>query len=209
MLLRKLKNKHKARKEDSDLAMHFLEVYTHHFEARRKEIKSVLEIGVQYGGSLKMWRDYFPNAQITGMDINKKCKKHRGDRIDVVVGDQGNTLLLDSFGNFDIIIDDGGHTMSQQKDSIRILWEHLNSGGVYVLEDLETSYWPKFDGGYSPYGGKGIRTISTIDMLKSLVDNLNHKAIAHDRAEHFKAEVIDNHIKSMHFYPSLCLLYKE
>jgi len=86
MLLRKLKNKHKARKEDSDLAMHFLEVYTHHFEARRKEIKSVLEIGVQYGGSLKMWRDYFPNAQITGLDINKKCRSTGANKMSNAIG---------------------------------------------------------------------------------------------------------------------------
>ncbi len=202
MLLRDLKNKYNARKEDSDLAMHFLDVYRHHFKARRKEIKSLLEIGVQYGGSLKMWRNYFQNAQITGMDINKKCAKYRGDRIDIVIGDQQDVALLKSLGNFDIIIDDGGHTMDQQITSFEILWKHINSEGIYVLEDLETSYWPKFDGAYG-------KSATTIQLLKDLVDDLNHNAISHERAEDKKFSMTGRGIKSMHFYPSLCLVYKE
>ncbi len=202
MLLRDLKNKYEARKEDSDLAMHFLSVYKRHFKAQRKEIKSLLEIGVQYGGSLKMWRDYFPNAQITGMDINPKCKKHRDKRIDIVIGDQEDKTLLHGLGRFDIIVDDGGHTMDQQMTSFSLLWSHINPGGVFVLEDIETSYWPRFGGGYG-------KETTTMNMLKDLVDNLNHRAISHKRAEDKKETVTDMHIESIHFYPSLCLVYKE
>ena len=202
MLLRDLKNKYKARKEDSDLAMHFLDVYRHHFKARRKEIKSLLEIGVQYGGSLKMWKDYFPNAQITGMDINPKCKKHKEKRIDIVIGDQADPKTLEKLGNFDIIVDDGGHTMAQQIVSFEVLWDHINRGGVYVLEDLETSYWPKFGGAYG-------KSATAIQMLKDLVDNINHRATSHKRADDKRFDAKDYHIKSIHFYPSLCLIYKE
>ena len=200
--LKKVCKKYGACKADEKLSKHYLEVYEHHFDSIREKPLEILEIGVQGGGSLRMWRDYFPNARITGLDINKKCKKHRGDRIDIVIGDQEDTELLESLGNFDIIIDDGGHTMKQQIMSFEVLWKHINSGGVYVLEDLVTSYWPAFDGGYS-------KEFTTINNLKSLIDSVNHKAINHDRAEGEKANEPNLNIKSIHFYPSMCFIYKE
>lgn len=201
-MLKKLCKKYGACKADEKLSKHYLKVYEHHFNSIREKPLEILEIGVQRGGSLRMWRDYFPNAHITGLDINKKCKKHRGDRIDIVIGDQEDPELLESLGNFDIIIDDGGHTMKQQIKSFEVLWKHVNSGGVYVLEDLVTSYWPKFGGGYC--GG-----YTTINMLQHLIDNLNHKAISHERAEGKAETVLNFNIKSIHFYPSMCFIYRE
>lgn len=201
-LLADLQKTYDADKLDSDLAMHFLDVYEQHFGPRRMEPLKVLEIGVHHGGSLKMWAAYFPNSRITGVDIDHDCKKNYGDRIQVVIGDQADREFLDGLGTFDIIIDDGGHTMKQQKTSLDVLWGHLHPGGVYVLEDLETSYWPKFGGAYG-------RKDTTMEMLKGLVDNLNWRGIDYDRAEKARKRLLNLGIESMHFYPSLCLLYKE
>lgn len=202
MLLEQLQKKYDADKLDSDLAMHFLDVYEDHFAEKRLLPMKIMEIGIHHGGSLKMWAEYFPNSRITGIDIDKDCKKYYGDRIQVIIGDQADPLFLGSLGTFDIIIDDGGHTMIQQQVSLEILWKHLNAGGVYVLEDLETSYWKKFGGSYK---GEG----TTIEKLKSLVDNLNCKGLNHPRAEKGRMEIRDYNMKSIHFYPSLCLIYKE
>lgn len=202
MLLEDLQKKHKADKLDSDIAMHFLNVYEQWFDKIRLDKMEILEIGIHHGGSLKMWEEYFPNSNITGMDINPKCKKYEAGRIKVFIGDQANTEFLRTMGNFDIIIDDGGHKMDQQKNSFYELWNHLNPNGMYVLEDLETSYWPKFDGAY---GNKD----TAIEMLKGLVDNLNREGILHARAEDKRRVVEDFNMESIHFYQSLCLIHKK
>ena len=202
MLLEDLQKKHKADKLDSDIAMHFLNVYERWFEPIRLNKMEVLEIGIHHGGSLKMWEEYFPNSQITGIDVDKKCKKHEAGRIKVFIGDQADIAFLQTMGRFNIIIDDGGHKMDQQKNSFYELWNHLNHNGMYVLEDLETSYWPKFDGVYRNKN-------TTIEMLKGLVDNVNCVGAAHPRSEHKKKIVEDLNIEAIHFYQSLCLIHKK
>ena len=201
MILRNLKNKYGARKEDSEFALHFLDVYEDFFSSIRHQPMNILEIGVQKGGSVKMWAEYFSNSRITGVDISKKCLNHASDRINIILGDQADEAFLQTLGNFDIIIDDGGHTMEQQKTSFSVLWHHINPGGFYVLEDLETSYWPAF-------GGALNSPITTIEFLKSLVDNINHIAVNHPRAENKRQIITDYGISSMCFYKSLCVLEK-
>ena len=182
--------------------MHFLGVYEKWFGALRLNKLEVLEIGIHHGGSLRMWEEYFPNSQITGVDIEKHCKKHENGRIKVFIGDQADRNFLSTLGKFDIIIDDGGHTMDQQKNSFNVLWGHLNPGGIYVIEDLETSYWPKFEGAYR-------NKHTMIEMLKGFVDNVNCVGAAHPRAEHKKKIVEDLSIEAIHFYQSLCLVHKK
>jgi predicted O-methyltransferase YrrM len=201
-MLAELQKKYGVEKADHPLNMHFLGVYEQHFNAIRERPMKILEIGVHKGGSLRMWAEYFPNSRITGLDIDKDCKRNYGDRIQVVIGDQADREFLNKLGTFDIIIDDGGHTMVQKKTSLDVLWGHLHPGGVYVLEDLETSYWPKFGGAYG-------RKDTAMEMLKGWVDNLNWRGIDYDRAEKKRKRLLDLHIKAIHFYPSLCLIEKE
>ena len=91
--------------------------------------------------------------------------------------------------------------MVQQKTSLRCLWKHLNPNGIYAIEDLGTSYWPKFG------GGKGKET--TIEHLKNLVDNLNYASIDHARAEEDRKSCKNIGLMSIHFYPLICFLYHE
>ena len=199
MYLKKLRNKYKACKGDESLTKHYLEVYENHFSKLRMLPLQILEIGVQSGGSLRMWRDYFPISHITGVDINKKCIKHAGKRIDVVIGDQSDPRFLSTLSKFDIIIDDGGHRMYQQQISLIKLWKHLNKGGIYVIEDLATSYWPKFcEEDETP----------TIEVLKDRIDSLNKEALL-DRRATKKYHIKDYNLKTMCFYPGMCFLYKE
>jgi hypothetical protein len=91
-----------------------------------------------------MWRDYFPNAEILGIDHNEESM-FTEDRIRTYCGDQVDVEFLDSIpGTFDIIIDDGGHHEKQIVTSFDALWPRLNMGGYYVVEDMQAwrKGWP-------------------------------------------------------------------
>ena len=132
----------------------FCTFYDRHLRTQRKRIAKVLEIGIFGGSSLYMWRDYFPNAVIHGIDV-RPAKLDSVERITTYLGDQGDRAALqgviESAGtDFDLIIDDGGHTMDQQQTSLGFLFPHVRPGGYYVVEDLHTSFMQRielFDGG--------------------------------------------------------------
>lgn len=138
----------------------YLPLYERHFEKKRFDVKRVVEIGVEAGTSLRLWKDYFPNAEIIGFDIDPACKIHEEDRIQVIIGDQTSTADLDRIpGNADIIIDDGWHTIKSQLFCFEYLVrQKLAETGIYVVEDVIGSdavfdyfnklskflnYWPK------------------------------------------------------------------
>ena len=127
----------------------FCAFYDRHLRAQRKRVEKVLEIGIFGGSSLYMWRDYFPNASIHGMDIGPVALDSV-ERIRTYVGDQQDRAVLQGLvdeagSDFDLIVDDGGHTMGQQQASLGFLFPHLRPGGYYVVEDLHTSFMQRID----------------------------------------------------------------
>ena len=110
---------------------------------RNKKVK-VMEIGVFNGASLRMWRDYFPDGYVLGVDNKPHTLVHAGERIDVRHGDQnfpdGLANLAQEFGPFDIIIDDGSHLWHHQINTMKALLPLVKSGGIYIVEDLQTSF---------------------------------------------------------------------
>lgn len=114
----------------------YIDVYEAHLATI--EVQSLLEIGVYRGESLKMWRHAFPGARIVGLDIDPDCE--RVDGCEVVIGDQGDTDLLDSLGEFDVVVDDGSHINSLTVKSFYSLWPHVRPNGMYAIEDLDCSY---------------------------------------------------------------------
>ena len=145
----------------TDKARHYYDLaYTLLFENRRHEVRKVLEIGVLDGASLRVWLEYFPNAQIVGVDRQRKCQRYESERVRIVIGDQADPRLLRRLaqqGPYDLIVDDGGHRMHQQQASLRYLLPAVRPGGVYVIEDLETSFRPHYNPTREP------RT--TVDLL--------------------------------------------
>lgn len=119
--------------------------YNSLFKEKRESMKHFFEIGIDTGSSLFMWRDYFPNATIYGVDINVVSAVKNQERILWSVCDQSSQQQLEtvvsSWGKptFDAIIDDGGHVVSQQRVSIETLWKYVAPGGIYVIEDLHTN----------------------------------------------------------------------
>ncbi len=176
----------------------FLQAYSDHLSQYYNNNISLLEIGVQGGDSLLLWKELLPDAQITGLDILPSCKQYEGNGIAVVIGDQTDISLLNSLGSFDIVIDDGGHTMNQQQVAFKTLFPKLNKGGLYVIEDLHTSFWPDFLDS----------NVKTTDYLKELTDTL-HEDANNQRLEGTIMEPNTLGITSIHFYPSICFIYKK
>ena len=118
------------------------------------------------GASLLLWRDYFPEGEIVGIDIRLSDGFDPGERIRVYEGSQADTAFLTRVaaeaapGGFDIIIDDASHIGALTKTAFWHLFEnHLKPGGIYAIEDWGTGYlddWPdgrKLDIG--AYGARG------------------------------------------------------
>jgi SAM-dependent methyltransferase len=96
---------------------------------------NILEIGVQKGGSLMAWAEYFPNAYIYGIDIVDVRKlEYRSDRVTFILGDMKD-VKLDT--TFDIIIDDGSHVLSDVLVAVKKFLPMLNRGGIMIIEDVQ------------------------------------------------------------------------
>lgn len=133
----------------TDKASHhhgYTKIYHEIFAPMRQSVRGVCEIGVGgknyrgvVGSSLMMWRDYFPGAQIVGIDIDPAADGDYGKRIKVVIGDQTKKSTLDKalkeLPSADIIIDDGSHINTLTIASFEYLFPKLNPGGIYVIED--------------------------------------------------------------------------
>ncbi len=114
----------------------------------------LLELGVNQGGSLKIWRDFFRRGTILGLDISPVQLRDESGRIFVYQGMQQDAALLDRIAGerapegFDIIIDDCAHIAEFSALSFRHLFDrHLKPGGMYVIEDWGTGYWPRWPDG--------------------------------------------------------------
>ena len=189
--------------------------YAQHYEAhfskyRNKKIK-LLEIGVggyadpnKGGESLRMWKEYFQQGLIYAVDIFDKSGLVE-ERIDISQGSQTDNSFLqgivDQVGKFDIIIDDGSHINKHITSTFDFLFKHLKDGGLYVVEDLQTSYW-KNDGGDS--FDLGSRK-TAMNYFKRLTDSLNYEEIDNPW---YKVSYFDRHIVGMHFYHNMVFIEK-
>src|SRR5688500_4073673 len=125
--------------------IHYFDIYDRHFSRFRNREIVVLEIGVFQGGSLQMWKNYFgKQARIYAIDIDPNCKKFEEENITIFIGSQSDRAFLNQIKKtippIDILIDDGGHTMQQQKTTFEELFTHVKDQGIYLVEDLHTSY---------------------------------------------------------------------
>jgi len=146
----------------------FTDIYEQYFKNLRNKILNILEIGIDKGYSINMLRDYFPNAQIYAIDCLDKTHLS-GDRFTFSVGDQTDRNYMRSLFsniNFDIIIDDGGHGMEQQQVTLEECLPKLKTGGIYILEDLHTSYE------YNYAEDKNNNT--TLNLLENIHDHINN-----------------------------------
>ena len=118
----------------------YLRHYDFLFHTFRGEKFSLVEFGCQKGNSLRMWEQYFPNAEIYGVDLDETTKQNEKGRVHIVIGDATSqetfdTLKVETGGAF-IILDDASHAWGDQRRSFELFWDMLRPGGFYVVEDL-------------------------------------------------------------------------
>jgi cephalosporin hydroxylase len=154
-------------------------VYHQLFAHLRDKPVRLLEIGIggyefaRLGGaSLAMWADYFPNGRILGIDVYAKTLD-LGPRVSVRQGSQDDAAFLARMsaehGPFDVVIDDGSHVAAHVIASFDALFPLLADGGLYVIEDVQTAYWPSFGG--APDGGV------TMQLARAMLEHVNHAEI--------------------------------
>jgi len=151
--------------------LHYLPVYESALGAFVDRPIRMLEIGVDRGGSLQLWRRYLhPESVVVGIDINRKTSQfdNPAQRMHVRIGAQQDTVflrrVLDEFGPFDVILDDGSHMTSHMVDTFRYLFPNgLAAGGVYIVEDIGTNYQKNWRDS----------TMTFIDFTKWIIDAMH------------------------------------
>lgn len=180
--------------------VHYLDLYERHFERFKGKPVRFLEIGVWRGGSLELWRNYFGSeAIIYGIDINPNCRDFVDAPNRVRIGSQDDPDFLKSvvheMGGLDVVLDDGSHIGKHQRASFEALFPLLSEKGIYVIEDLMTSYWPGyFKGGYGRRG-------TGVDLIKSLIDDMHGWWHRHPSSWR-------DTVSSVHAYDSLAVIEK-
>jgi hypothetical protein len=184
-------------------------VYERYLNPIQNKKFNFLEIGIggyddpkAGGGSLRMWKHYFPKAQIFGIDYYDKSS-HEESRIKVFKGSQDDSNFLNALvtqiGPIDIIVDDGSHISSHVIKSFEVLFPLLSSDGLYIVEDIGTSYWPDH-GGSSNF----LDPNTSMFYFKRLADGLNHFAFKHE----FVPTYYDEHTEFVHFYRNFLIIKK-
>jgi hypothetical protein len=148
-------------------------IYPNFLNHLRNDTLKLFEIGYGEGESFEMWKEYFPNGSIFCMDINKEFISDRGG---VYKGDQSNLddlqKMINLIGECDVIIDDGSHIAQHQFDTFNFLFEKmLGNGGVYIIEDIECTYW---DSDSEIYGYK-TGELNILDKFTSVPSKINSK----------------------------------
>ncbi|MFV2057232.1 MAG: class I SAM-dependent methyltransferase [Thiohalomonadales bacterium] len=184
---------------------HYFYIYDRYFSRFRGTDVHVVEFGVSEGGSLQMWKEYFgPACKIYGVDINPLCKELEEDGIQIFIGDQEDRKFLRSLAKeiprIDILIDDGGHRMGQQINTFEELFPVIDENGVYLCEDMHTSYWKGWGGG--GYKKKG----TFIEYCKNFIDYIN---AWHSQTSKLSVLDFTKSARSLHFYDSVLVIEKE
>ena len=191
--------------------MHYFAIYHKHFAPFRHTKPTVVEFGVHHGGSLQMWKHYFgEGARICGIDVNPKCQAVEEDGIEVFIGDQEDRGFLRelaaSLGPIQILIDDGGHTMRQQIATFEEMYGAVSAPGIYLVEDLHTSYWKDWGGGIRKRG-------SFVEYTKRLIDQLSAWHVGRkENGWHIGGKIaVDDFTRSAHsmtYYDSVLVIEK-
>jgi hypothetical protein len=180
--------------------VHYFPIYEKHFAAYQNKNIVFFEIGLGLGGSIKMWKNYFgPLATIVGIDNRPECKAFEEPGINIRIGSQNDPqflqTLIKEFGQVDIVLDDGSHMNSDQIETFRVLYPFVNKNGLYLVEDVHTSYWEEYGGAASN---------SFINYCKALIDILNAD---HSRGR-TQPDLFTRQTFCMNFYDSVVVFEK-
>ena len=183
----------------------YFDVYETWLSKYRDQKPVFMEVGIQGGGSMQMWKEYFgEGAIIYGVDVDERVKELPLDGINVFVGDQSNphfwNKIVKDLPDLDAFVDDGGHTMMQQINTLLFIWPKIKEGGVYICEDTHTSYWQAWGGGF------GLPE-NFINYTKNLIDMINVEHIQGATPPQTMLDLFGD-IGSIHYYNSQIVMTK-
>jgi hypothetical protein len=187
----------------------YTQAYERHLARLRRKPIVLLEIGIggyddpaEGGASLRMWRRWLPHAEIHGADLYDKSRV-AGRRIAVHRTDQADAdalaRLAEEVGPCDVVIDDGSHVCDHVVRTFEVLFPAVRPGGVYVIEDLQTSYQPKYGGRPRGDGREGTATGYLADVLDGL----------HQPGGGGAPSYTDRWVEAVHVYPEMAVIEKR
>ena len=186
----------------------YIEIYESYFHKLKEDNLIILELGIADGKSLLTWSDYFKNSKIVGIDIHKinlEEKNLNRSNIDIYQGSQSDekfiSEIISQYKEFDIIIDDGSHLSKDVKKSFQLLFPVLKNKGLYVVEDIQTSYNHFFGG--NPFDLK--YSNSHMNFFKHLTDSINYQEIANP---FYIKKKYDSQILNISFHHNIVFLKK-
>jgi hypothetical protein len=151
-----------------------------------------------------MWSEYFPNAQIIGIDINPECKQYEKNNISVEIGSQEDEEFLkhiiNKYKNFAIVLDDGSHINSLTLKSFNVLQPYATD--FYIIEDLRNSYedltddvklWPGMNLNKNLDARNNLTRTEFNDTFLSLVKTMDYRT---------------GNYKGIYFYQQILILEK-
>ena len=130
---------------DKDTWHSYFPVYQTLFEPIRYTATRILEIGVREGGSISLWNTYFTNAEIHGVDItlNELVFEFDKERVFLYEEDAYSDTFVSKLEveSFDVIIDDGPHTLESMKSVVKLYANLLKPNGMLIIEDVAYIDW--------------------------------------------------------------------
>lgn len=180
---------------------YYFPIYEKYFLEFKDKPINLLEIGVDKGGSLELWKKYFgENVTLFGLDINPSAKNIDENLAKIYIGNQRDKLLLNRIVKNsppDIIIDDGSHIIKDIKVTLETLFKHLKPGGIYIIEDLHTNYYKYWSGVIIKHNfNKYLR-----EIIEDLHSSHHNKKLKHPD--------ISNYCDSIYIHDSVVVIKKK
>lgn len=195
--------------KSSDKWEPYFDIYENHLQWKVLDPIVFVEVGVQKGGSLDMWGQYFKEgSRIYGIDVDPACAELKYDHpgTNVIIGDQGDPKFWDDFlvsvPEIDVFVDDGGHYMQQQIITFEKVFPKIRTGGVYICEDCHTSYMSGNGGGLGRRG-------TFIEYAKGYVDVLHYNWKEEMTSDLEKKYKIGKDLSGLFFYDSVVIFEKH
>ena len=190
--------------EPSFKVTNYFEIYTELFSHLRGAKVTFIETGVFNGGSLFMWKKWLcKNARIIGVDLNPAAAKWRNFGFEIFIGDQGDPQfwsgVFKEIGEFDALLDDGGHQSFQQIVTLTEAIKHAKSECIIAIEDTCTSFMREFSSHLNH---------SFLEYAKDSTDSLlvkTNKFFPGEFPEIENTEIVDlfKNIYSINFYSGI------
>lgn len=200
--------------------LHYFDIYEKHLNKFVGESPIMLEIGVQGGGSLDMWKAYFgKGCRIIGLDIDPACKQYESDNIEIFIGDQSDPRIiqeiLEKYHTLDIVLDDGSHISKDITSSFHMLYDSVDENGVYLIEDTHGCYFP-----IPPYYGGVKKEDSFMEFAKDRIDDLHANSVKTCMTDYMERKKLNmpyepsvnrfsKHTQSISFYDSIVVFEKR